>query len=67
MTNLVKDILQTDKFELTTKRFYKINPNKKAPEDLNYFKLLGKIVAKSIYDGLLLPVYFIVPIYKLIL
>lgn len=52
---------------MNPKRFYKIIPSKKSSEDLNHFKLLGKIIAKSIYDGLLVPVYFIPPIFKLIL
>lgn len=34
---------------------------------MNHYRLLGRIVAKSIYDGLLLPVYFIPTIFKMIL
>lgn len=50
MTNIIKDILETDKFELNSHRFYRINPNKKAPEDLSVFRLLGRLLAKAIYD-----------------
>lgn len=67
MTNIIKDILETDKFELNSHRFYRINPNKKSPEDLNVYKLLGRLLAKAIYDTQLVPAYLISPIYKLIL
>lgn len=67
MTNLMKDILETDKFEFNSKRFYRILPNKKSPEELAVYKLLGRILAKSIYDNQLVPAYLIPPIFRLIL
>lgn len=67
MTNLIRDILETDKFELNSKRFYKIKPMKKLAEDLSYYRLLGRILAKAINDNQLVPAYLIPPIFKQIL
>ena len=64
MTNLVKDILETDKFELNSKRFYRFSPNKKTNEDILVYKLLGRLLGKAIYDNQLLPAYLIPPIFR---
>jgi hypothetical protein len=60
----VKDILESDKFDLNPKRFYTINAKKKEAGDLAVYKLLGRILGKVIYDGYLVPAYLIPPIFK---
>lgn len=66
-TNVVKDVLTSDKFELNSKNFYIINSKKTAPQDLLVYKFLGRILGKALYEGLLVPAYLISPIFKLML
>lgn len=63
-TNIIKDILESDKFELNSKRFYVISHKKKELEHLTIYKAFGRILGKAIYDGQLVPAYLIPPIFK---
>jgi hypothetical protein len=63
----VKDFLETDKFELNSKRFYAIAAKKKDPENISLYKAFGRVLGKAIYDGQLVPAYLISPVFKQLL